>query len=81
MDFNINSTLWVHIHYHQKALSNYSRVAIYLELFSKLSSKILLYLFISIFLAKAETHNDLYRALIIVIIFLFISLFEYIFID
>ena len=52
MDFNINSTVWVHIHYHQKALSNYSRVVIYLELISKLSSKILLYLLISILFGK-----------------------------
>ena len=52
MDFNINSTVWVHIHYHQKALINYSRVEIYLELILKLSSKILVYLFISIFFGK-----------------------------
>ena len=52
MDFNINSTVWVHIHYHQKALTNYSRVAIYQELISKLSSKILYYLLISILFGK-----------------------------
>ena len=80
MDFNINSTVWVHIHYYQKALTNYYRVAIYLELISKLSSKILLYLQVYC-LTKSETHNGLYKALIIVIIFFILSQLKYIFIE